>query len=61
MKKIPLGMAPGRICYGLSKIGYTPDSAICDIADNSVTAGAAKIYIKFKKINEHANDKKRNN
>lgn len=61
MKKIPLGMAPGRICYGLSKIGYTPDSAICDIADNAVTAGAKNIVIKFKKIIEHANDNRKNN
>ena len=61
MEKISLNMNPRRICYGLSRIGYTPDSAICDIVDNAVDAKAKKVSILLRKINEHANDRKLNN
>lgn len=61
MKKVSLDMNPNRICYGLSRIGYTPDSAVCDIADNAVVAGAKNIYIEFQKINENASDRRSNN
>ena len=35
----------GRVCDGLGKIGYTPASAITDIADNAVQASASNIWI----------------
>ena len=31
-------MNAARVCFGISRIGYTPASAICDIVDNSVSA-----------------------
>jgi hypothetical protein len=40
-----VGMNPGRMLRAIARIGYTPQSAICDIADNSVAAGAKKIAI----------------
>lgn len=42
-----LNINPDRICEGISKIGYSPSSALMDIIDNSVTAEAKKIYIDF--------------
>lgn len=54
-------MSPERICYGLSRIGYTPDSAICDILDNAVVAHAKNIYIVLHKKDEHASDRRINN
>ena len=42
-EKIDLNAA--RVCDGLRKIGYTPSTAITDIVDNSVQAGATNIYI----------------
>ncbi len=39
--KIELGIDIGRVVDGLSKIGYTTSSALCDIIDNSVRARAA--------------------
>jgi hypothetical protein len=41
----PVGVNPGRILRAIARIGYTPQSAICDIVDNSVAAGARKIAI----------------
>ena len=35
-----------RICDGLRKIGYTPPTAITDIIDNSVQAGAQKVLVR---------------
>jgi hypothetical protein len=43
----PIPMNAARICDGLSKIGYTPASAICDIIDNSVRAQAQHICIEI--------------
>jgi polyhydroxyalkanoate synthesis regulator phasin len=40
-------MNADRICKGLSKIGYTPSSAICDIIDNAVQAKAMQIHVKI--------------
>jgi Histidine kinase-, DNA gyrase B-, and HSP90-like ATPase len=40
-----LNINPDRICEGISKIGYKPSSALMDIIDNSIAAGATKIYI----------------
>lgn len=50
-----------RLCQGLGRIGYTPPQAICDLVDNAVSAGASNIYIKAVKIDENANDNRRNN
>jgi hypothetical protein len=39
---------PGRVLEALGAIGYTPESAICDIVDNSITHGhASKVWIKL--------------
>ncbi|MEU3571046.1 ATP-binding protein [Kitasatospora sp. NPDC036755] len=40
---------PGRILRAIARIGYTPESAICDIVDNSVTAKAQRISIKLER------------
>jgi len=50
-----------RVLFGLSKIGYTPTSAICDIVDNAVVAGAKNIYIQIVKEEKRFNDSKANN
>jgi hypothetical protein len=36
---------PGRVLRALARIGYRPESAICDIVDNSVSAGARSVSI----------------
>ena len=59
--EIELKMNPKRVCFGLSRIGYTPASAICDIVDNSITADASKIIIKIIKENDVFNDNRLNN
>lgn len=38
-----------RVCFGISRIGYTPSSAICDIIDNSVSANAHNIHVMIKR------------
>jgi hypothetical protein len=39
---------PGRVLHALGAIGYTPESAICDIVDNSITHGkASKVWIEL--------------
>lgn len=39
---------PGRVLNALGAIGYTPESAICDIVDNSITHGkASKVWIEL--------------
>lgn len=47
MSFVELKMDASRICNGLSKIGYTPVSAICDIIDNSVVAKASRIVVEI--------------
>lgn len=47
MAFIAIPMSAARICDGLSKIGYTPPSAICDIIDNSAVAKAEHVYVKI--------------
>lgn len=59
--KIDLSINPGRLCYGLSRIGYTPTSAICDIVDNAVAANAKNIHVKILKENIHFEDNRKNN
>ncbi len=46
-----------RVCFGISRIGYTPSSAICDIIDNSVSAHAHNIHVFIKKKNMNINRK----
>lgn len=58
---IELPMNPKRVCFGLSRIGYTPASAICDIIDNSITAEATIIRINIVKENDVYNDNRLNN
>lgn len=39
---------PGRVLNALGAIGYTPESAICDIVDNSITHGkASNVWIEL--------------
>ncbi|MFC9649596.1 ATP-binding protein [Streptomyces sp. NPDC056937] len=40
---------PGRILRAIARIGYTPESAICDIVDNSVAANARRAVIKLER------------
>lgn len=42
-----LTINPDRLCEGISKIGYRPSSAIMDIIDNSIAAGASEITIEM--------------
>lgn len=60
MAFVSLKMDAGRICDGLSKIGYTPHAAICDIIDNSVVAGAKCISVKIVPEKNVADTKKNN-
>ena len=48
-----------RVMQALGRIGYNPVSAILDIADNSVSAGATKVVIRFKLTKSQAPDGKR--
>ncbi len=57
----PLEMDAGRICDGLSRIGYTPPAAITDIMDNAVTAGASRIVVKIIRENAARGDSRRDN
>lgn len=59
--RVELSINPGRVCFGLSRIGYTPATAICDIIDNSVQANAKNIHIIIKKNREDLSDRNRNN
>ncbi len=59
--EIDLELDPGRICFGLSRIGYTPATATCDILDNSIRANALNINIHIRKEREELNDSRKNN
>lgn len=48
-----------RVCFGISRIGYTPASAICDIVDNAVSAQATEIHIDF--VQKTKRDNRKNN
>ena len=61
MKQVSLSINPGRLLFGLSRIGYTPASAICDIIDNSVMANAKNIRILISRENERYNDSRKGN
>ncbi len=56
-----IGIDVGRVLFGLSRIGYTTSSAICDIIDNSVRANAKNIYLDIIKARKNFTDSKRNN
>jgi hypothetical protein len=59
--EVDLGWNPGRVLFGLSRIGYTPASAICDLIDNSVRAEAEHAQVLIRKEREDLNDRRRNN
>ncbi len=44
---IPLSVNADRLCEAISKIGYTPESALLDLVDNSITAGATEVKIQI--------------
>lgn len=52
---------PSRVLFGLSRIGYTPHSALADIVDNSVTNGAKNINILINKEREELSSNRKNN
>lgn len=54
-------MNAGRVLFGISRIGYTPASAICDIIDNSVSAQAENIRVFIKRKNKNYNLNKKDN
>ncbi len=56
-----LEMDAGRICDGLSRIGYTPPAALTDIMDNAVNADAKRVVIKIVRENEVHGDNRKDN
>lgn len=58
---IELQIDPGRLIFGLSRIGYTTSSAICDIIDNSIRAEASIIKLLIIKNRNDFSDSKKNN
>ena len=60
-EKIMLEWNPGKVCFGLSRMGYSAPSAICDIVDNSVSNGASNCWIKINKKEEEYADTKPEN
>lgn len=58
---INLEIDAGRLLYGLSRIGYTTSSAICDIIDNSIRANASSVHLLIIKERKDFSDTKRNN
>ncbi len=61
METEDLSWNPNRVLFGLSRIGYTPHSAIADIVDNSITNDAKNVYIIIVKDREDLADSRRNN
>lgn len=61
MAEINLGIDAGRLLFGLSRIGYTTTSAICDIIDNSVRANADTIQILIERDRKELTDSRKNN
>lgn len=60
-KKRTRTMNAARVLFGISRIGYTPASAICDIIDNAVSANAENIRVFIKKKNKNFNWNKKDN
>lgn len=50
-----LSPPPGNIIHTLRSLGYSPATAIADLIDNSITAGASSIEIKMKWRNSAKN------
>lgn len=61
MSSTDLDIDAGRLLFGLSRIGYTTTSALCDIVDNSVRAKASVINIIIKKERDELSDIRKNN
>jgi Histidine kinase-, DNA gyrase B-, and HSP90-like ATPase len=51
---------PGRILRAIARIGYTPESAICDIVDNSVSAEARNVSIEIEQEPGMAENRRNN-
>ena len=58
---VDLAIDPARLCFGLSRIGYTPTAALCDIIDNSVRAQAKHVHVLIVKEHPGYNDARKNN
>lgn len=58
---IELQIDAGRLIYGLSRIGYTTSSAICDIIDNSIRANPSFVRLLIVKDRQDFSDTKKNN
>jgi len=58
---IELQIDAGRLIYGLSRIGYTTSSAICDIIDNSIRANSSFVRLLIVKDRQDFSDAKKNN
>lgn len=54
-------MNAARVCFGISRIGYTPANALCDIIDNAVSAHAKNIHVIIVKKNNNFNNNKKDN
>ncbi len=61
MSRENLSWNANRVLFGLSRIGYTPQTAIADIVDNSITNGASNVYINIVKEREDLSDNRKNN
>lgn len=59
--EIELKIDAGRLLFGLSRIGYTTSSAICDIIDNSIRANSGNIRLLIAKERQDFSDTKKNN
>ncbi len=59
--EVDLDINAGRLLFGLSRIGYTTSSALCDIIDNSIRANAKIIRLVILKERNDFSDLKRNN
>ena len=47
LQSIPLSPSPTSLVESLRSIGYTIETALADIVDNSISAGAANISVRF--------------
>lgn len=59
--EINLEIDAGRLLFGLSRIGYTTSTALCDIIDNSIRANASLIHLLIYKERADFSDTKKNN
>ncbi len=48
-QQIEIPMDAARVCEAIARIGYSPASALMDIIDNSITAGATEIVVEIQK------------